>query len=270
MYIPVPGVLDLRGGTAGVKENRTSLLASRGFAALALAYNPTDISGVHPAPYFELEYFEEAVEWLCKHPKVSPGGIGIFANCLGSWFALLLASFRSDVVKAVVAVSPFARAMLSAFKYRGKISETIPLDVSQLITTKDGIVFRHAFPKATEDNGSNTTFSAITPCENISCPVLLICGKEDLFMISELNAHQIYERMRKNGKGHLCSILRYPGAGHLIEPPHTPLCYSSFDAVFERIGGNPYTVWGGEIEAHAQAQEDAWPKALAFLRKNVP
>ena len=80
---------------------------------------------------------------------------------------------------------------------------------------------------------------------------------------------QIYERMKKNDKGHLCSILRYPGAGHLIEPPYTAHCRSSLDALSLKLCGNPYMVWGGEMEAHAQAQEDAWQKSLEFLRKNV-
>ena len=264
------GILDLRGGTVGVKENRTSLIASRGFVALTLSYISPGNSGMLP-PYLELEYFEEAVEWLCKHPKVLPGGIGLYGNCMGSWIALLLASFRSDVIKAVVAVSPVTMALsqLPAFKYQGKISQTIPGDHSKLITTSDGVISCHAIPKVTEDQGSNSTFSAITPSENISCPVLLIYGTDDQNSRSEFYAEQVYERMKKSGKEHLCSVLRYPGAGHLIEPPYSPLCYSSFDPALGLIFGNPHTVWGGEIKAHAQAQEDSWPKVLVFLRRNI-
>ena len=262
------GLIELRGGTAGVKESKTSLFASRGFVTLTLAYIPPGNSGILP-PYFELEYFEEAVDWLCEHPSVIPGGIGIHANCLGSWIALLLASFRSDVIKAVVAVSPGSFANLSSFKYRGKISENLPSDYSKLINTEDGVVVRYARPTITEDNGSISTYSAITPTENISCPVLLIYGTEDLCLNSDFTVTQVYERMKKNDKGHLCSILRYPGAGHVIEPPYTPLCYSSFDPVARDNYGNPCMVWGGETNAHAHAQEDAWPKVFAFLRKNV-
>ena len=261
-------MIELRGGTAGIKENKTSLFASRGFVTLNLAYIPPGDSGVLP-PHFELEYFEEAADWLCNHPKVLPGGIGVHGNCLGSWIALLLAGFRSDIIKAVVAVSPQSFANLSSFKYQGKVSAKLPSDYSKLITSEDGVIVRHARPKVAEDNRSNSTFSAIIPSENISCAVLLIYGTGDLNMPSDFNAKQVYERMSRNGKGHLCSILCYPGAGHLIEPPYTPLCYSSFDPVARDNYGNPYMVWGGEVEAHAQAQEDAWPKVLAFLRKNI-
>ena len=77
------------------------------FVALALDYFTPGESGKFPA-YIELEYFEEAAHWLSNHPKVLPGGIGQYGICLGSWIALLLACFRSDVIKATVAISPIS------------------------------------------------------------------------------------------------------------------------------------------------------------------
>ena len=252
-------------------EDRSSLFATRGFITLSLAaLTPNDSGSEMLPPYLELEYFEEAAEWLRKYPKVIPGGIGLYGNCSGSWVALLLASHRSDVIKAVVAVSPLPYAKLNPFKYRGKLSEVIHRDQSKIMSTEDGLVIRHAYPSVMEDNGSSLKFSAITPCENISCPVLLIYGTDDMFMNAEYNVRLVYEKMDKNGKGHLCSVLRYPGAGHFIEPPYIPVCLSSLaTAVLSVPFGDPYMVWGGELEANAHAQEDAWPKVLAFLRKNV-
>ena len=251
------------GGAAGLKEFKASLLASHGFVALALDYFTPDESGKLP-PYFELEYFEEAVDWLRTHPKVVPGGIGLHAICLGSWIAMLLASFRSEAIKATVAISPISYASLCAFKYRGKISETFPFDESKLLTTDYGIEVRHLWPSVTKDNGSDSKYSAITSCEDISCPLLMIYGTDDRNLNSYFCTQQVYGRMKQNGKEHLCSIVRYPSAGHLIEPPYTPLCYSS-----HHPGPHGYMVWGGETEAHAQAQEDAWPKIIDFLRRNI-
>uniref|UniRef100_A0A8C8VMN1 Acyl-CoA thioester hydrolase/bile acid-CoA amino acid N-acetyltransferase domain-containing protein n=1 Tax=Pelusios castaneus TaxID=367368 RepID=A0A8C8VMN1_9SAUR len=66
---PFPGLIDLFGGEGGLIEFRASLLASHGFAALALAYFAYD-----DLPGFlgevDLEYFEEAVNMLLSHPKV--------------------------------------------------------------------------------------------------------------------------------------------------------------------------------------------------------
>ena len=67
----------------------------------------------------------------------------------------------------------------------------------------------------------------------------------------------------------MCNILRYPSAGHVIEPPYTPLCYSQFEPVVRAIVDNPHIIWGGESKSHAQAQEDSWSNILAFLRKHM-
>lgn len=66
---PFPGVIDIFGGIGGLTEFRASLLASSGFAVLALAY-----FAYEDLPAFlgevDLEYFEEAAEFLLQHPKV--------------------------------------------------------------------------------------------------------------------------------------------------------------------------------------------------------
>ncbi|KFQ87526.1 Acyl-coenzyme A amino acid N-acyltransferase 1, partial [Phoenicopterus ruber ruber] len=50
-----------------------------------------------------------------------------------------------------------------------------------------------------------------------------------------------------------CRLLSYPKAGHLIEPPGSPLCSIS------SIRGTPRpVVWGGEAQHHAKAQEHSW------------
>ena len=250
-------------------EERASLFASHGFITLSLPSIPSSDSGSKMMPpYIELEYFEEAAEWLRKYPKVIPGGIGLYGNCAGTWVALLLASFRSDAIKAVVAVAPLPYADIIPFKYQEKMSEVIHCDRSKILSTEDGLVMRHAQPSVIEYNGSNFKFSAVTPCGNISCPVLLIYGTDDLLIDAEYNVRLIYEKMNKNGKGHLCSVLRYHGAGHVIEPRFIPVCFSS-TSILSQMFGKPCFAWGGELQANAHAQEDAWPKVLAFLGKNV-
>lgn len=66
---PFPGIIDLFGIIGGLIEFRASLLASRGFAVLALAYFAYE--GL-PDKLLEtdLEYFEEAADFLLAHPKV--------------------------------------------------------------------------------------------------------------------------------------------------------------------------------------------------------
>ena len=197
------GLIELKGGTTGVHESKASLFASRGFLTLNLTFLPPVDAGI--LEYIELDPFEEILDWFCRHPNVVPGGIGLHAICFGSWIALLLASFKSDVVKAVVAVSSVPSAHHIPFKYQGKMSEKLPIDRSKLIHKEDGVVARDAFSTESRDNGSDSTFSGITPSEQINCPVLLICGGDDQFLKVEFNARQIYDRMNKIGKGQ-CAI----------------------------------------------------------------
>ncbi|XP_054054695.1 peroxisomal succinyl-coenzyme A thioesterase-like isoform X1 [Rissa tridactyla] len=65
---PFPGVIDMYGDEGGLIEFRSSLLATRGFAALSLPYfDFEDLPKVMKE--FKLEYFEEAARFLQRHPK---------------------------------------------------------------------------------------------------------------------------------------------------------------------------------------------------------
>ena len=67
---PFPGVIDMYGDEGGLIEFRSSLLATRGFAALSLPYfDFEDLPKVMKE--FKLEYFEEAARFLRRHSKVS-------------------------------------------------------------------------------------------------------------------------------------------------------------------------------------------------------
>ena len=249
-------------------EFKASLLGSRGFAALALAYLNYDDIDEFPSS-MGMEYFEEAANWLSNHPKVLPHGIGVHAICYGSWAALLMASLGMKAVKAVVAISPVLNAFPLPFSYKGKVSEIFPFENSQKISTKEGSIWRYAIPALNDVSAPVDKYSSITPVEDISCPVLLAFGTGDLNVNSDFATELIFNRLKDHGKEHLCSILRYPEAGHLIEPPYTPHCYASFSGITAKWSGDDYLVWGGEMNAHAKAQEDAWPKILNFLQRNL-
>ena len=262
------GVIEMLGGAGGLVEFKASLLASRGFAALALAYFAYDDLPENQSS-LDMEYFEEAANWLSNHPKVLPHGIGVHAICFGSWIALLMASLRMNVIKTVVAISPIVVAWYAPFQYKGNSSDVVPLENTKKIRTQDGCIWRHSFSTVTDCKPQASNYPAITPVENISCPVLLVFGTDDLNVNSDFAAELIFNRLKAHGKEHLCSILCYSQAGHLIEPPYTPHCYASFSSITAKWSGDNYLVWGGEMNAHAKAQEDAWPKILNFLRRNL-
>eukprot|EP00064_Thunnus_orientalis_P022782 superscaffoldBa00007998_g23001 len=73
------------------------------------------------------------------------------------------------------------------------------------------------------------------------------------------------EMMEQAGNSHLLTILSYPNAGHLIEPPYTPHCRASSFKTVDQV----MALWGGDTVPHARAQEDTWRKMLAFLQENL-
>ena len=251
-------------------EFKASLLASHGFATLALAYLGYEDQPLCPSS-INLDYFEEAASWLISHPKVIPHGIGMHAICYGSWIALLMASYQIAPIKAIVAISPLVIAFLLPFQLKGKVSDIIPLDETRVVSSEKGSIWRFAQPTDIDYMNPTTVskYSAITPVENINCPVMLVSGTDDLNVPTDFTVKFIIDRLKENGKEHLCTNLRYPQAGHLIEPPYSPLCDFSFNKVAKEWGGYPYVAWGGETVAHARAQEDCWPKILHFLRKHL-
>nr|KAG5692508.1 hypothetical protein BaRGS_018713 [Batillaria attramentaria] len=71
-------------------EVRAALLASHGFATLALPFFryddlPSTLEEV------QFQYFEEASEWLSSHKAVRDGGIGVVGVSKGAEFALIMA-----------------------------------------------------------------------------------------------------------------------------------------------------------------------------------
>ena len=108
---------------------------------------------------------------------------------------------------------------------------------------------------------------------------------------------QIKEMMEQAGNSHLLTVLSYPNAGHLIEPPYTPHARATLfrnlatqekgrfnqrleiKIMISDLGSDcrfcllfffaVMVLWGGETVAHSHAQEDAWRKLLVFLKENL-
>src|SRR6185437_10343267 len=66
---PHPGVIVLGGSSGGARDPLAALLASHGYAALALVYFGAE--GLPPKlASIPLEYFETALDWMAAHDAV--------------------------------------------------------------------------------------------------------------------------------------------------------------------------------------------------------
>ena len=245
---------------AGLLEYKAALLASHGFAALALAYVsyedlPKSLDEV------ELEYFEEGARMLLKHPHLLSHGVGLLSYSRGSVIALMLAAHQSDIIRAIVAVSPSHAHLISTLLHKGRAMDYIKADSERIkkMERNNDLITRECF-----HHGYDPNSPAVIPVEKINCPICLVCGTDDQFVNTSYMSGLIKQRMTAHGKGELCTVQEYPNVGHQLEPPYVPHCKFLFSKVFEGV-----VCLGGEMKAHAVASEDFWPKALKFFRKNL-
>ncbi|KAE8636713.1 hypothetical protein XENTR_v10003101 [Xenopus tropicalis] len=255
---PFPGVIDMFGGIGGLTEFRSSLLASRGFASLALAY-----FAYEDLPSFlgvvDLTYFEEAAQFLLRNPKVSGDGVGVVAVCKGAEIALSMASYLPQV-QATVCING-TNAVNGNFLTYGNISiEGIPYQIERAQTTHSGAMqlsFTLQDPRKPEYQ------DCILPIERARGPVLFCVGDKDQNYDSLFFANEALARARKKGKQNVY-LRRYPGAGHLLEPPGSPFCPVSQSPFFPLP-----LMWGGELVPHCTAQETCWREMRDFLHSNL-
>lgn len=243
-------------GTAGgLIEFKASLLASRGFAALALAYFAYDDLPKVPTE-IELEYFFEACDWMLAHPDVMSRGLGVMGVSKGSELALTIAAHRKEVT-AVVGISPAHAVIGFPLKYRGKPLDFLKFEPDLVKLSKNGaMTFKESYPDTTDAPGCTADIKV----EKIQGDVLLICGADDQNWMAEEMAGKIQSRLRKFGKESRCTIHCYPGTGHLIEPPYMPPCNLSYHKTYRMC-----VEWGGEPRQQAFAQEDSWRHILKFF-----
>ena len=256
VYLLPPGIIDLFGTAGGLIEFKASLLASRGFATLALAYFAFEDLPKVPTEV-ELEYFFEACDWMLAHPDVMSRGLGLMGVSKGSEMALTVAAHRKEIA-AVVAISPAHAIVGFPLKYRGKPMDFLKFEPDFVKLSKNGaMIFQESYqPDATDVPGNNAAIKV----ENIQGDILLIYGADDQSWMAEKMVGKIRSRLRKYGKESCCTVRCYPGTGHLIEPPYTPPCHFSYHKTYRMTAA-----WGGQPRQQALAQEDSWQSILKFF-----
>lgn len=264
---PHPAIIVLGGSEGGLDEGWAAALASRGYAALALAY--FGIDGL-PEELLEvpLETFYTALDWFAAQGAVDEERIALVGGSKGGEAALLVASRRPEV-RAVVAYVP------SSVVWQG-ISFTDFTPRSSWSLAGEGLPFvpYAAMPGTLPDNpetmvleplyrGSLERYEgdeAFIPVEDIGGPVLLISGGDDALWPSALMAEAVKERLEASGHGDLAEHLSYEDAGHLILNPYVPT-WGTEAIIGLAMGGTP--------QANAEAAADSWPRVLDFLEAQL-
>ncbi|XP_069765311.1 peroxisomal succinyl-coenzyme A thioesterase-like isoform X2 [Narcine bancroftii] len=232
---PFPAVLDMWGGGGGLVEYRAALLASRGYAALALAYKEyKDVPPPEEVFDSKLSYFEEAFDVLNNHPKIAKDRTAFVGLSLGFTVALLMATEIPNIhPKCLICISG---------------SHIIPFQEGTELFVKDN------------DYTDKIKFSeeGAMIWRNIPLP----------FTDNLMPRVQIKKLMKTAGNDHLLTTIFYPQTGHLIEPPYSPH-FRITKFKIHSINKTVNILWGGTTKPHSDAQEDSWKKILAFLDKHL-
>jgi len=273
--VPLPGVMVFGGSGGGLEgaETTGALLASHGFATLAIAY--FGMSGL-PAGLVEvpLEYLQSGLRWLLRQPQVRGPQVGVMGGSRGGELALLLGAHFQEV-GAVVAKVPSGvmwsgfdangtKPGVSAWTLDGKALPMMPRDNTQMwaaVKAVRPVVLTPAFLADLEDTA--LARSAEIPVEHTQGPILLISGRDDAMWPSTPMAEIAVRRARAHGFRHSITHLSYPDAGHFCaSPPGLPLPTRSIHPV-DRLE----YVYGGTPHGNAAARTDSWNASLLFLRK---
>ncbi|KAM6459430.1 bile acid-CoA:amino acid N-acyltransferase isoform 1-T1 [Liasis olivaceus] len=255
---PVPGLIDMFGGAGGLIEFRAGLLASKGFAVLALAFFAYD-DLPQRLDVVDLEYFEEASRLLLKHPKVRGPGLGVIGLSKGAEVALAMGTFLKEIVAAVCINGPTSMND-EPLHFRDINIPAVPYSSEKVIINEMGLM--SSFSVMGDPLDAVHQASAI-PVEKAQGHILFVVGEADQCLNSKGFVEAALARAKKYGRTN-CSLLSYPGAGHMIEAPGSPVCFISC------IRGSPLpTVWGGEMKPHAEAEEHSWEEVLKFFELHL-
>jgi dienelactone hydrolase len=279
---PHPVVIVLSGSGGGFDLDKAAVLARHGFATLALAY-----FGIAPLPTWlhriPLEYFEAALTWLFAQPEIDSGRVGILGVSRGAELALLLGSTFPQI-RAIVAYAPSSVAwaasgrdkssgeIIPCWTWRGKPVPFAPLPLRgfmwrsafPVVALKRPVMFRNLFHAGLRNR--EAVGRAAIPVEKIRGPILLISGGDDHLWPAAEMSEAIVARLRHNGGTHEAEHLHFEHAGHMLRYPHLPV--SARHSRNKHLRGARFS-FGGTPAADAEAQIQAWHRAIGFFRANL-
>jgi len=272
---PHPAVIVLAGSGGGAWLSPAALLASRGYAALALGY--FRMPGLpHGLVNIPIEYFEAAITWLRETVRPREDFIAVIGVSRGGELALLLAASIPEInavvayVPSGVLFGPFGPSEpgdnrpRAAWTHRGRPLPHLgennrTVDWSAVDQKRTPIVERSVYLTMLRDRDAVERSSI--PIERTRGPVLLISGKDDDQWPSFDLAQIAYRRLQGHRHPYPFAHLSYEGAGHGITFPYTPTTSTSY---VHPVNGRTYSL-GGHPAMTAGANADSWPKVLAFL-----
>lgn len=259
--ICIAGVVSMSGGYPGAMRYKAALLASRGFAALALKYFgeddlPDDLFNV------KLEYVEEAVRFMMNYSAVDKrGGVGIVANCYGATIALAAASvFPVGLIRCVACINGWSFPS-GELTYKGECLTPKPRPILLSNLSNKGIRrWNYCFALSGKSLDQIQSLS-LQFFERRDVSYLFVAGQDDGYVPAKLLSSVTKDVLESVGHPDY-EVISCEGAGHLIEHQYYPLARVAWTFGEAHLNG-------GKQPFHSSAQNDSWPRILNFLRDKL-
>jgi dienelactone hydrolase len=260
----------LSGSTGGIPEHLARRLAENGVSAFALGYHGAP--GLPPALVeIPIESLERGIE-LFRERFAARRGIGLIGMSKGAELALVLAARLGDVIDRTVAVAPShvvwfglkppgldvdRRSTQSSWSWHGVPLAFLPCPPDIRPAFNETGLRTDVFFDLSRYRPRDLDAARIA-VERSAGPILLLSGDDDHQWPAAPMADQIVRRMVDHERRDDVTSVVYPGAGHtffvkdFMPPPGA--------------GPGPHFDFGGSIQADHVAGEDAWQRAVSFLR----
>jgi dienelactone hydrolase len=268
-------VIILSSSSGEIPEGKAKLLASRGYAALALGYFgkeglPKKLKNI------PLEYFEKTLNHLKTIKDIDGSKVTLYGSSRGAELALILASLLPQDVQAVIATVPSSVAYAgltllpsAAWLYEGRaFLPPMPMARPQLfkgegLSKSHPAKMREALLQGMKNK--NALDAATIPVEKICCPILLISSGDDQMWPSDVFAKRVIERVTKEKPYHTICHSHFPKAGHGITVPYLPIA----EPLYYHPAVKLWFCTGGSKEDNALASEKSWQDILQFLKEHA-
>ncbi|MXR19969.1 acyl-CoA thioesterase/bile acid-CoA:amino acid N-acyltransferase family protein [Halobacterium bonnevillei] len=262
---PHPGVVALHGSGGETYGRKARVLASHGFAVLALRY----FGGPSPVPedfaQVPVSYVGDAIQRIREFDGVTDGDVGVVGASRGSELALLTANQRADV-GVVVAYAPSAYAWFGACDEGGcgppPCAWTVDGDPLPLLPhpgpegrpaeTERGLRTRQMYEAFVAEAPQDALDAARLPVDDVTADVVLVSGRDDGVWPASEMSETLADAMA-DAPGTV-SHYAFEEAGHSIFLPYHPTTERST----REKQGEPNFVLGGTPSGAATADEESW------------
>lgn len=248
--------------------------ASKDMVGLSISYSGKE--GLPRLPEeIELEYFENAINWLAKQPEVDPTKIVVMGASRNAELALIIAVTFPKYISGVVAYAPSSvswsntvlpynsNELKPSWTYKGVDIPYVPM--KKITGVESDTIQMVAYWK----NGlakTNFVKQAAIKVEKITGPIILFSGNDDKVWPSSIMADMIEKRLEDTNFEHSFQNIKYDNAGHLIST--NPDQNSSYRTGKIYIDGKEYQFeFGGDDNGDFKAKQDARLKLMEFLEK---